>query len=74
MNKSEGVVELKGERVAFLFFLLKKEQCFFFFKGAQGLGFGHGVLLLIEGPCYVINIVLFHPRLLMSLVLALHFT
>ena len=50
MNKSEGVVELKGERVAFLFFLLKKEKCFFFFKGAQGLGFGHGVLLLIEGP------------------------
>ena len=73
MDKSEGVVELKGERVAFLFFLLKNECCFFF-KGAQGLGFGHGVLLLIEGPRYVINIFLFHPPLLMSLVLALHFT
>ena len=54
MNKSKGVVELKGERVAFLFFLLKR--IVFFFKGAHGLGFGRGVLLLIDGPCFVINI------------------
>ena len=52
MNKSKGVVELKGERVAFLFFLLKRLVFFFFFfKGAHGLGFGHGVLWLIDVPC-----------------------
>ena len=50
MNKRKGAVELKGERVAFLFFHLKRME-FFFFKGAHGVGFGHGVLLLIDGSC-----------------------
>ena len=50
MNKTKGVVELKGGRVAFLFFHLKK-IVIFFFEGAHGVGFGHGVLLLIDGPC-----------------------
>ena len=50
MNKRQGVVELKGGRVAFLFFHLKR-IVIFFFEGAHGVGFGHGVLLLIDGPC-----------------------
>ena len=50
MNKRKGVVELKGGRVAFLFFHLKR-IVIFFFEGAHGVGFGHGVLLLIDGPC-----------------------
>ena len=51
MNKRKGAVELKGERVAFLFFHLKRIEYIFFFKGAHGVGFGHGVLLLIDGSC-----------------------
>ena len=50
MNKRKGVVELKSGRVAFLFFHLKR-IVIFFFEGAHGVGFGHGVLLLIDGPC-----------------------
>ena len=42
-NRSEGLVELTGEGVAFLFFLLKR-IVLFFCKGAHGLGFRHGVL------------------------------
>ena len=47
-NRSGGLVELKGEGVAFLFFLLKR-IVLFFCKGAHGLGFGHGLLFLIDG-------------------------
>ena len=60
MNKSKGVVELKGERVGFLFFLIKGVVFFFFFfEGAHGLGFGHGAALLIDGPCLGLFIYLF---------------
>ena len=56
MNKSKGAVELKGERLGFLFFHLKG-IVFFFLR--ELLGWAYGVLLLIDGPCSGLFIYLF---------------
>ena len=41
-NRSEGLVELKGEGVAFLFFLLKRIVLFFFVREVMDWALGMG--------------------------------
>ena len=51
MNKSKGVVAIERWESSTFNFPLKKNCVFFFFKGAHGLGFGLGALLLIDVSC-----------------------
>ena len=57
MNKSKGAVELKGERLGFLFFHLKG-IVFFFLR--ELLGWAYGVLLLIDGRAQVYLFIYLH--------------